>query len=109
LIQINPRRQWDIVYGPMQKVEGVAYSSVMMAGNLRQAIEGLFAVVYGGNQLGSLRHSGIFAGLCVAFGTGAAVGALATKNIPDLALGIPVVALLIVLLRCEAQGGEGRI
>jgi uncharacterized membrane protein YoaK (UPF0700 family) len=93
----------------MQKVEGVVYSSVMITGNLRQAIEGLFALVSGGNQLGSLRRCGIFAGLCAAFGVGAAIGALATEEIPALALGIPVIALLIVLLRREAQRGEGPI
>jgi uncharacterized membrane protein YoaK (UPF0700 family) len=89
------------------KVEGVAYSSVMITGNMRQAIEGLFAVVSG--QFGSLRRPGIFAALCVAFGIGAAVGAYATKGIPDLALGLPVVALLIVLLRCEVQRNEERV
>jgi uncharacterized membrane protein YoaK (UPF0700 family) len=88
------------------KVEGVAYSSVMITGNLRQAIEGLFAVISG--QFGSLRHSGIFAAVCVAFGVGAAVGAYATKNIPNLALGLPVMALLIVLLRCEVSHNEKR-
>jgi uncharacterized membrane protein YoaK (UPF0700 family) len=86
------------------KVEGVAYSSVMITGNMRQAIEGVFAVVSG--QRGSLRRPGIFAALCVAFGIGAAVGAYATKVIPDLALGLPVVALLIVLLRCEIRPNE---
>jgi uncharacterized membrane protein YoaK (UPF0700 family) len=89
------------------KVEGVAYSSVMITGNLRQAIEGLFAVISG--QFGLLRRSGIFAALCVAFGIGAAVGAYATKGIPDLALGLPVIALLIVLLRCEVQRSEERV
>jgi uncharacterized membrane protein YoaK (UPF0700 family) len=88
------------------KVEGVAYSSVMITGNLRQAVEGLFAVMSG--QFGSLRRSGIFAALCVAFGLGAAVGAYATKSIPDLALCLPVVALLIVLLRCETRPSEER-
>jgi uncharacterized membrane protein YoaK (UPF0700 family) len=87
------------------KVEGVAYSSVMITGNLRQAIEGLFAAL-GGGQPGTFRRSGIFATLCVTFGLGAAVGAFATKVVPDLALGLPVVALLIVLLRCEAQRDE---
>jgi len=86
------------------KVEGVAYSSVMITGNMRQAIEGVFATVSG--QLGSLRRPGIFAALCVAFGIGAAVGAYATKVIPNLALGLPVVALLIVLLRCEIRPNE---
>jgi uncharacterized membrane protein YoaK (UPF0700 family) len=89
------------------KVEGVAYSSVMITGNLRQAIEGVFAVVSG--QLGSLRRPGVFAALCVAFGIGAAVGAYATKVIPDLALGLPVVALLIVLFRCEIRPNEDRL
>jgi uncharacterized membrane protein YoaK (UPF0700 family) len=88
------------------RVEGVAYSSVMITGNLRQAIEGVFTAAAGGRQLGALRRSGIFAALCVAFGIGAAVGAYATKAIPDLALGLPVVALLIVLLRCEVQRHE---
>jgi uncharacterized membrane protein YoaK (UPF0700 family) len=88
------------------KVEGGAYSSVMITGNLRQAIEGLFAVISG--QSGSLRRPGIFAALCVAFGIGAAVGAYATKGIPDLALGLPVVALLIVLFRCEIHPDEER-
>jgi uncharacterized membrane protein YoaK (UPF0700 family) len=88
------------------KVEGVAYSSVMITGNLRQAIKGLFAVVSG--QLGSFRRPGILAALCVAFGAGAGVAACATKSIPDLALGLPVVALLIVLLRCEIRPTEER-
>jgi uncharacterized membrane protein YoaK (UPF0700 family) len=30
----------------------------------------------------------------------------ATKGIPELALGLPVVALLIVLLRCEVQRND---
>jgi len=89
------------------RVEGVAYSSVMITGNMRQAIEGVFAVVSG--QLGSLRRPGIFAALCITFGMGAAVGAYATKAIPDLALGLPVVALLIVLLGCEARPNEERL
>jgi uncharacterized membrane protein YoaK (UPF0700 family) len=88
------------------KVEGVAYSSVMITGNLRQAIEGLFAVISG--QFGSLRHSGIFAAVCVAFGIGAAIGAYATKSIPNFALGLPVMALLIVLFRCELSPNEKR-
>ena len=85
------------------KVEGVTYSSVMITGNMRQAIEGLYTALSGG---GPLRRSGIFAALCVAFGGGAAIGAFATKGIPDLALGIPVTALLIVLLQCEIERSE---
>jgi uncharacterized membrane protein YoaK (UPF0700 family) len=85
------------------KVEGVSYSTVMVTGNLRQAIEGVFAAASGDGQSRVLRRSGIFGAVCVAFGVGAAVGAFATKSIPALALGIPVVMLLIVLLGCESQ------
>jgi uncharacterized membrane protein YoaK (UPF0700 family) len=46
------------------------------------------------------------AALCVAFGAGAAVGACATKVIPNLALGLPVMALLIVLFQCEVRADE---
>jgi hypothetical protein len=35
-------------------------------------------------------------------------GGYATRIIPDLALGLPVVALLIVLLRCEIRPEERR-
>jgi len=86
------------------RVEGVPYSSVMVTGNLRQVIEGLFAAISG--QFGPLRHSGIFGALCIAFGMGAAVGAYATKSIPDLALGLPLMALLVVLFRCEIRPNE---
>jgi uncharacterized membrane protein YoaK (UPF0700 family) len=85
------------------RVEGVVYSSVMITGNMRQAIEAVFAAVSEG---GSFRRSGVFAALCITFGLGAA---FATKQIPNLALGIPVIALLIVLLRCEVQGHEAGI
>jgi uncharacterized membrane protein YoaK (UPF0700 family) len=83
------------------KVEGVPYSSVMATGNLRQAIENAYAAVSDDRQPGTLRLSGIFAALCVAFGIGAAVGAYATERIPDLALVLPVAALLTVLLHRE--------
>jgi uncharacterized membrane protein YoaK (UPF0700 family) len=95
--------------GTFTKVEDVPYNSVIITGSLRQAIEGVFAAVSGDRQGGTLRRSGVFAALCVAFGLGAGVGAYATKGIPDLALGAPVVALLIVLLLCDVQRNEGRL
>jgi len=88
------------------KVEGSVCSTVMITGNMRQMVEGIFAVAYGGAPPGTLRKSGIFYALCAVFGCGAAAGAFATKTFPDLALGIPVVALLIVLLRCETRPRE---
>ena len=83
------------------KVEGVTYSSVMITGNMRQAIEGVFAAVSGG-EFGRFAAPASLRQLCVTFGLGAAVGAFATKQIPNLTLGVPVIALLIVLLRCES-------
>ncbi|RZN09824.1 hypothetical protein CWO91_16115 [Bradyrhizobium genosp. SA-3] len=68
--------------------------------------ENIFAVVSGGAPLGTLRRWGIFFALCAVFGFGAAAGAFATKSIPDLALDLPVVALLIMLPRCEASRSE---
>jgi uncharacterized membrane protein YoaK (UPF0700 family) len=88
------------------KVEGALCSTVMITGNMRQAIEAVFAVASGGAPPGTLRRSGILFALCVMFGSGAAAGAFVTKSIPNLALGIPVIALLIVLLRCEAAPRE---
>lgn len=83
------------------KVEGSAYSSVMITGNFRQAIEGAFALVSGSRQVGLLRKSSIFMGVCAAFGTGAAAGAFLTERMPTLTLTIPVFALLLVLLLCS--------
>jgi uncharacterized membrane protein YoaK (UPF0700 family) len=88
------------------KVEGATYSSVMATGNLRQAIEGSFAALYGRSQISALRRPSVFGGLCAAFGAGAAVGAFGTKQVPSLALSIPVLTLLVVLLRCEGQRDE---
>jgi uncharacterized membrane protein YoaK (UPF0700 family) len=90
------------------KVEGAACSTVMITGNMRQAIENIFAYA-AGDAPGARRLSAVFFALCAVFGFGAAMGAFATKTIPDLALGIPVVALLVVLLRCEMpDGGSSR-
>jgi uncharacterized membrane protein YoaK (UPF0700 family) len=83
------------------RVEGSTYSSVMITGNFRQAIEGAFALVAGDREMGVLRRSCIFMGVCAAFGTGAAAGAFLTERMPAVTLGIPVVALLMVLLLCE--------
>jgi uncharacterized membrane protein YoaK (UPF0700 family) len=88
------------------KVEGAVCSTVMITGNMRQMVENIFAVVYGGAPLGTLRKSAIFFALSAVFGCGAAAGAFATKAFPNLTLGIPVIALLIVLLRCEATPRE---
>lgn len=88
------------------KVEGTVSSTMMITGNMRRAIETIFAVAAGSSPVGTLRRSGIFFALCAVFGFGAAADAFPTKIIPNLALGIPVVALLVALLRCEAPHRE---
>jgi uncharacterized membrane protein YoaK (UPF0700 family) len=82
------------------KVEGSVYTSVMITGNLRQAIEGAFALVDGDPQRGLLRKSSIYMGVCAMFVTGAAAGAFLTERVPTLTLIVPIAALLLVLLLC---------
>ncbi len=82
------------------RVEGATYSSVMITGNFRQAIEGAFALISGNQQAGLLRKSCILMGVCAAFGTGAAAGAFLTERVPTLTLTVPVAALQLVLLPC---------
>jgi uncharacterized membrane protein YoaK (UPF0700 family) len=66
------------------------------------------AVTTSGLRCATGDRASAFAALGVAFGVGAAVGAYATKSIPDLALGIPLLALLIVLFQCEVRFDEER-
>ena len=82
------------------RVEGATYSSVMITGNFRQAIDGAFALISGDQQAGLLRKSCILMAVCAAFGTGAAAGAFLTERVPTLTLTVPVAALLLVLLPC---------
>lgn len=82
------------------RVEGSTYSSVMITGNLRQAIEGAFAVLARDPQAGLLRKSCLFMGLCATFGTGAAAGAFITERVPNFTLAFPAAALLFVLFLC---------
>jgi len=85
---------------PIFRVEGSVYSSVMITGNLRQAIEGAFALIAAEPQSGLLRKSCIYMGVCAMFGTGAAAGSFLTERVPTLTLMVPIVALLLVLLLC---------
>jgi uncharacterized membrane protein YoaK (UPF0700 family) len=82
------------------RVEGSVYSSTMITGNLRQAIEGAFAQVARDPQIGLLRKSWIYMGVCAMFGTGAAAGAFLTERVQTLTLMVPIAALLLVPLLC---------
>jgi uncharacterized membrane protein YoaK (UPF0700 family) len=76
-------------------VDGAAYTSIMVTGNLRLAIEGAIGALLGRRDM--LRRSYIFATLCVVFGMGAAVGAFLANSLPYVALAAPIIAMLVVL------------
>jgi uncharacterized membrane protein YoaK (UPF0700 family) len=83
------------------RVEGYSYNSVMVTSNFRQTIEGLFAAFAGSADAKPFRRSYVFGTMCIAFGTGAAIGASATEISRAYSLAVPVVLLMIVLLQCE--------
>jgi uncharacterized membrane protein YoaK (UPF0700 family) len=84
------------------RVEGLAYSSVMATSNFRQMIEGLFAACAGSSETKPFRRPYVFGAMCIAFGAGAAIGAVVTEKLTrDYSLAIPVALLGTVLLRCE--------
>lgn len=85
------------------RVEGWTYNSVMVTSNFRQTIEGLFGAIAGGIGPRPLRRSYVFGTLCVAFGSGAAVGALATEASRAYSLIVPVLLLVIVAWLCEQK------
>ena len=88
------------------RVEGATYSSVMVTGNMRQAIDCLLTILWGRGRSTTARQAGIFLLICLAFGVGAAIGAFATQAMPDLTLVVPVLALLLVLLRRDIHPHE---
>jgi uncharacterized membrane protein YoaK (UPF0700 family) len=85
------------------RVEGLSYNSVMVTSNFRQAIEGLFAAFAGSAGARPFRRPYVFGAMCVAFGTGAAVGAFVTEVTRSYSLAIPVMLLVTVLLFCEQR------
>ena len=90
------------------RVEGWSYNSVMVTSNFRQTIEGLFAGFAGSTEPRPFRRSYIFGMVCIAFGSGAAVGALVTELKRTHSLAIPVLLLVIVLLLCEQKPVRAR-
>jgi uncharacterized membrane protein YoaK (UPF0700 family) len=83
------------------RVEGWNYNSVMVTSNFRQTIESLFVAFAGSSEARPFRRPYVFGALCIAFGTGAAIGAFGTKISRDYSLSVPVTLLVIVLLLCE--------
>jgi uncharacterized membrane protein YoaK (UPF0700 family) len=90
------------------KVEGWSYSSVMATSNFRYTIEGLFAAFAGSPEPRPFRRPYVFGAMCIAFGIGAAIGAVMTKVTRAYSLAIPVTLLLIVLLLCGQSSMAAR-
>ena len=72
------------------KVEGWGYSSVMATSNFRYTIEGLFAAFAGSSEARPFRRPYVFGAMCIAFGVGAAIGAVMTEVTRAYSLAIPV-------------------
>jgi uncharacterized membrane protein YoaK (UPF0700 family) len=85
------------------RVEGWTYNSVMVTSNLRQTIEGVFAALAGVAGKKPLRRPYVFAMMCIAFGLGAAAGALGTQFSQAYSLAVPVTLLVIVAWLCEQE------
>ena len=83
------------------RVEGFSYNSVMVTSNFRQTIEGLFAAFAGNGGGRPLRRPYVFGVICIAFGTGAAVGAFGTEISRAYSLTVPVTLLVVVAWLCE--------
>jgi uncharacterized membrane protein YoaK (UPF0700 family) len=89
------------------KVEGWSYSSVMATSNFRYTIEGLFAAFAGSSEARPFRRPYAFGATCVAFGVGAAIGAIVTEVTRAYSLAIPATLLVIVLLLCGLTTAKG--
>ena len=89
------------------RVEGFSYNSVMVTSNFRQTIEGLFAALAGNADARPFRRPYVFGTICVAFGAGAAIGALGTEISRAYSLTVPVTLLVVVAWLCEQNKVEG--
>jgi uncharacterized membrane protein YoaK (UPF0700 family) len=77
----------------------------MATSNFRYTIEGLFAAFAGSSEARPFRRPHVFGAMCVAFGVGAAIGAVKTVS-RAYSLAVPVTLLVIVLLLCELKAAN---
>ena len=72
----------------------------MATSNFRCAIESLFAAFAGSPEARPFRRPYVFGAMCIAFGAGAAIGAIMTEVTRAYSLAVPVTLLVIVLWLC---------
>ena len=85
------------------RVEGWTYNSAMVTSNFRQTIGALFAAFANSSGARAFRRPYVFGAMCIAFGTGAAIGAFATGVSRAYSLALPVTLLVIVAWLCEQE------
>jgi uncharacterized membrane protein YoaK (UPF0700 family) len=83
------------------RVENWAFSSVMTTGNLGRFADALYARLSGRAEPAHDRQAWIFGIISVAFGAGAAVGAVVTAPFGSGALTIPILLLAWALFLCR--------
>lgn len=79
------------------RVEGRAYSSVMVTGNLRHATETFVAGWIDKHDPGARRQAKILVLVCFTFALGAGVGAVLTRSLESNARLVPIALLLAAL------------
>ena len=89
-------------------MEGWGYSSVMATSNFRYTIEGLFAAFAGSPEAKPFRRPYVFGAMCIAFGAGAAIGAVMTEVTRAYTLAVPVTLLVTALLLCQHNSMAAR-
>jgi uncharacterized membrane protein YoaK (UPF0700 family) len=88
------------------RVEGSTYSSVMTTGNLRQSVVAFLAALERNGERRGFRQGIVFASLCLSFGLGAALGAVATIRLNSTALAVPITLLATTLSICALRTRE---
>jgi uncharacterized membrane protein YoaK (UPF0700 family) len=78
----------------------------MATSNFRYTIEGLFAAFAGSSEARPFSRPHVFGAMCVAFGVGAAIGAVMTELTRAYSLAVPVTLLVIVLSFCELKAAN---
>lgn len=86
-------------------VNGAAYNSTFVTGNLRTLSEGFFDWIFSGRRPDSLRQAIDFGSICLAFFLGALCGGILTPRLHNRTLFLVVALLVAVLARLLSGGG----
>jgi len=82
------------------RADGVIYSSIMTTNNLRNAAEGLIEAFFISRDRDSMRLARASTAICVSFGIGAGAGGYCTARLGNVAVIVPITALIITIIYC---------